>query len=529
MQDNKPLGAQISHMLKDRGVDVIFGIPGVHNQEMYRGIEEAGITHVLARHEQGAGFMADGYARATGKPGVAYVITGPGFCNAMTPMGQAYSDSVPVLMVSSCLDDVATTRGQLHQMLDQRGAGAAVCEWSEQAVTADAAYALIDRAFVEFETARSRSKAIHVPIHLLEATAPPAPKQMGRASTPNLASADAATLSKLIANSERPLIILGGGCADAGTADLLTDELDGSGIAVFMTYAGGGLVKQDYDLNFETYLGRPGSADVIASADLVIAIGTELAEVDLWRDNLGHQGTLVRVDIDPEVLCDRHRADVQILGDAHDALKAILKAAPRERSKWDADQVATLKAGWRQEVELERPGIVAICDALQEALPDDTMIYSDMTQFAYVAKEVWPMKRPGHWHHPTGFGTLGYAMPAAIGGAMGRHGLPTLAIAGDYGFQYTLQELGAAVEMNLSLPIILWDNGKLKEIEDSMRRAQIAPNAVIAHNPDFVKLAQAYGASAVAPKNLSELRSRVVDAFSAAGPTLIYVTPDITD
>ena len=105
MQETKPLGVQISHMLKDRGVDVIFGIPGVHNQEMYRGIEEAGIRHILARHEQGAGFMADGYARATGKPGVAYVITGPGLCNIMTAMGQAYSDSIPVLVLSSCLDE----------------------------------------------------------------------------------------------------------------------------------------------------------------------------------------------------------------------------------------------------------------------------------------------------------------------------------------------------------------------------------------------------------------------------------------
>ena len=119
----RPLGAQISHYLKSQGVEVIFGIPGVHNQEMYRGIEEAGIRHVLARHEQGAGFMADGYARATGKPGVAYVITGPGLCNIMTPMGQAYSDSVSMLVLSSCLDETSARRGQLHQMLDQAAAG----------------------------------------------------------------------------------------------------------------------------------------------------------------------------------------------------------------------------------------------------------------------------------------------------------------------------------------------------------------------------------------------------------------------
>ena len=113
----RTLGAEISHALKARGVEVVFGIPGVHNVELYRGIEEAGLRHVLARHEQGAGFMADGYARASGRPGVCYLITGPGFVNAMTALGQAYSDSVPVLAVASCLDEVAARRGQLHQML----------------------------------------------------------------------------------------------------------------------------------------------------------------------------------------------------------------------------------------------------------------------------------------------------------------------------------------------------------------------------------------------------------------------------
>ena len=177
MQETKPLGVQISHMLKDRGVDVIFGIPGVHNQEMYRGIEEAGIRHILARHEQGAGFMADGYARATGKPGVAYVITGPGLCNIMTAMGQAYSDSVPVLVLSSCLDETAARRGQLHQMLDQEAAARTVCDWSYQANSAKAAYDLVDRALVEFKTQRARSKHIQVPITFLECQAAAAPRQ----------------------------------------------------------------------------------------------------------------------------------------------------------------------------------------------------------------------------------------------------------------------------------------------------------------------------------------------------------------
>ena len=132
----KPLGAQIPSILKENDVEIIFGIPGVHNIELYRGIEEAGLKHILARHEQGAGFMADGYARATGKPGIAFVITGPGLCNIMTPMGQAYSDSVPMLVISSCLNhgDHAVSKGRLHEMRDQEAAAATVCDWSKTAL-----------------------------------------------------------------------------------------------------------------------------------------------------------------------------------------------------------------------------------------------------------------------------------------------------------------------------------------------------------------------------------------------------------
>ncbi|MCP5036932.1 MAG: acetolactate synthase isozyme1 large subunit, partial [Rhodobacteraceae bacterium] len=194
---------------------------------------------------------------------------------------------------------------------------------------------------------------------------------------------------------------------------------------------------------------------------------------------------------------------------------------------WSEDAVTVARTRFRAETDAARPGIVPIVEALAAGLPGDTMYYSDMTQFAYVAKEVWDMDRPGHWHHPFGFGTLGYALPAAIGGAVARPGLPTMAIAGDYGFQYTLQELGVAVELELSLPILLWDNSKLKEIEDSMVRAQIAPNAVTARNPDFLALARAFGAKARAPESLQALVDEINAGFVAGVPTLIRVTPEI--
>ena len=528
----RPLGAQISHMLKDRGVDVIFGIPGVHNQEMYRGIEEAGITHVLARHEQGAGFMADGYARATGRPGVAYVITGPGLCNIMTPMGQGYSDSVSMLVISSCLDETASRTGQLHQMKDQEIAAGTVCDWSHTATSAEAAYGLIERAFEEFETLRPRPKHIQVPIALLEANAEAAPAPNVPAARIRAHAPDIAAVLSLLNIARRPLFVLGGGAQ----SPLWRDILSQTGAACFQTYAGRGLPGGGYPLDFGATLARPGSAEVIATADLVIAVGTELAEVDLWRADLGHKAPLVRVDIDPTSLSDGQRATVKLQSDAASFAAALWQATADSTPKtgWSAPEVSESRARWRAETDAERPGIVPICDALRQVVPRDTMIYSDMTQFAYVAKEVWEMDRPAHWHHPYGFGTLGYSLPAAIGGAIGRQTggslvsghHPTMAIIGDYGFHYTMQELGVAVELGLPVPIILWDNGKLKEIEDSMVRAQIAPNAVVARNPDFCKLAEAFGAAAVAPKTLQGIQSAVLAAFAADGPTLVYLTPE---
>ncbi len=522
----RPLGAQISHMLKSRGVDVIFGIPGVHNQELYRGIEEAGITHVLARHEQGAGFMADGYARASGKPGVAYVITGPGLCNIMTPMGQAYSDSVPVLVISSCLDETAARRGQLHQMIDQEGAGGCVCDWSLEARDAGAAYRLIDRALAEFRTARPRPKHIQVPIRALEGNAGAAPDAAAELDTVARPVAAAAQLAAAMNRARRPLFVFGGGAVPGWAA--WREVVQKTRAATFTTYAGRGIIPPDHPFHFGAYLARPDSAGVIARADLVVAVGTELSEVDLWRDELGHAAPMIRVDIDPAQLRATEKTGLSIHADAAALAGALLESGElQSQSGWSETEAAEMRARWRAEADAERPGIVPVADALRAGLPADVMIYSDMTQFAYTSKEVWPMDRPGHWHHPFGFGTLGYALPAAIGGAVARPGKPTLCIAGDYGFQYTVQELGVAVELGLPLPILLWDNGKLKEIEDSMVRAQIAPNAVIARNPDFCALAKAYGARAVAPATIDETVKAVNLALAADRPTLIHVTAGI--
>ncbi|MAI58761.1 MAG: acetolactate synthase isozyme1 large subunit [Rhodobacteraceae bacterium] len=524
----RALGIQISHFLKSKGVEVIFGIPGVHNQELYRGIEETGITHVLARHEQGVGFMADGYARASGKPGIAFVITGPGLCNIMTPMGQAYSDSVPLLVISSCLDETAFRRGQLHQMLDQEGAARTVCDWSETAKSYQAAYGLLERSFQEFVSNRPRPKHIQVPISVLEGQAPPF-KLKNTGTIPSFQNKAAISeVAQRLSRAKRPLFILGGGAVKTNVMPLLIK----CKAAAFSTFAGRGLVPSSYPLYFGSSLARPETAGVIATADLVIVLGSELGEVDLWRDHLGHKAAMVRVDIDPEVLSDGQNAEVCIAMRVEEFVLSLLGELKSGtlQSTWDTEVIKRVRKSWIAQAAAIYPGILSAIRILRDAMREDTLVYSDMTQFSYLAKEVWDMPKPSRWHHPYGFGTLGYALPAAIGGCTARPDLPVVAIVGDYGFQYTLPELGVAVELGLSLPIILWDNQKLKAIEDSMVGAQIAPTAVQAFNPDFCALANAYGAYSKWPTTVEALKNDLECAHSAGKPTLIYLSSeDFTD
>ena len=524
----RSLGARISEMLAEREVDTVFGVPGVHNIELYRGLEESGLRHVLARHEQGAGFMADGYARATGRPGVAYVITGPGLTNIMTPMGQAYSDSVPLLVISSCLNraDLGMGRGRLHEMRDQEAAAETVCDWSRTAMDAQSAFTLVDRALSEFKLGRPRPKHIQIPVEVLEAPATPPPPCVPPVITGfNSPEIPEAVLDRIL-GARCPLFIFGGGarrCPDA--ARQVVRRLRA---ASFMTYGGRGVIPSGSPLNFGSYLARPDSVEFIASADVVIAVGTELSETDFWREQLGHVGDLFHVDLDPSELTEPGAWNV--LSDAGAFLERLLEASlgHQASTQWNEVDVSAARARWCGMIDAERPGIVPVTDALRTAIPEDCLIYSDMTQFSYAAKEIWDMPAPNLWHHPFGFGALGFALPAAIGGKVGAGDRPVIAIAGDYGFQYSLQELGTASELGGSLPILLWDNDSLKEIEASMIRSQIAPVGVEALNPDFGKLAAAYGISYSRPDSLPGLCSDLSTALSVDRPTLIHLTPSLS-
>ena len=511
-------GEALVGLLEAYGVETIFGIPGVHNVEMYRALPRSKIRHVLVRHEQGAGFMADGYARATGKPGVCFTITGPGLTNILTPMGQAWSDSSNVLVISSALDigDSAQGRGRLHEMIDQRGAAAAVTSLHMRAYTPKDVRDAVARAFANFASTRPRPAYIEIPLDLLKE---PAGEGWEARGLPTRASPSAAEIAKAVAKlngAGKPLIILGGGALHAGEAALaIAEKLKAP---IITTTAGKGAVPADHPLCLGYVMGREGVWDMLAGSDAILCAGSELSETDFWNDSVVIERNLIRIDIDPSVMGRPHTADIAILGDTREALEAIA-AGVRER---EGEAMAAFGLG---EPDALRAMLAKVLAVIRAELPFETVICSDMTQIAYAANEIFPVSAPRTWLHPVGFGTLGFALPAGIGAKFGAGKTPVAVLIGDYGLQYTINELGTAAEHRLPIVILMWNNDALGQIRDDMVMKGIQPNAVTLRNPDFQALARAYGVKAEKPGTLKALAEAIRSALAAEGPTLIEMTP----
>jgi 5-guanidino-2-oxopentanoate decarboxylase len=510
------IGEALVSLLEAYGVDTIFGIPGVHNVEMYRALPRSKINHILTRHEQGAGFMADGYARATGKPGVCFTITGPGLTNILTPIGQAWSDSSNILVISSALDvaDSAQGRGRLHEMRSQLQAAQSVTAHATRAYTSEDVQDAVARAFSNFATARPRPAYLEVPLDLFTKPAGEGWQAQRLATRPLAPSAQIASAVAMLKAAERPFIVLGGGALQAGAAALTLS--DATGAPILTTTAGKGAVPAHHKNVWGYLLGYPETQHALQNADCILAVGTELSETDFWAGTFRLTAPIVRIDIDPDVLAKPHRAALPILGDATSTLDAI--------AAHFTGKIACHATAPQTTDDPLRQVLSKALSVIRDSLPAETVIASDMTQIAYAANEIFPMSQPRTWLHPVGFGTLGFALPAAIGAKFGVGKTPVAALAGDYGLQYTLNELGTAVEHKLPIPVLLWNNTALGQIRDDMVNKGIQPNAVTLRNPDFQALARAYGAHAEQPKNLSALAKAISASLKAEGPTVIEMS-----
>jgi 5-guanidino-2-oxopentanoate decarboxylase len=510
------VGEALVSLLEAYGVDTIFGIPGVHNVEMYRALPRSKINHILTRHEQGAGFMADGYARATGKPGVCFTISGPGLTNILTPMAQAWSDSSNILVISSALDvvDSAQGRGRLHEMRSQLQAAQSVTVNATRVYTAVDVQDAVARAFSNYATARPRPAYLEIPLDLFTKPAGDGWLAQTFASRPTATQTQINAAVEMLTRAKRPFIIMGGGALHSGASALRIAEATGA--AIITTTAGKGAVPADHPNVWGYRLGYPETQNALQNSDCILAVGTELSETDFWNGSYRLTAPMIRIDIDPDVLARPHRVTLPILADAETTTTAIATQLSRHKP-CHAKSPSTIDDPLRQT-------LTRVLTVIRDSLPVETVIATDMTQIAYAANEIFPVSKPRTWLHPVGFGTLGFALPAAIGAKFGVGQTPVVALAGDYGFQYTVNELGTAVEHKLPIPILLWNNTALGQIRDDMVNKGIQPNAVTLRNPDFQAFGRAYGARAEKPENLNALAKAINASLKADGPTIIEMS-----
>jgi 5-guanidino-2-oxopentanoate decarboxylase len=527
MQSKTLTGGQaLVRLLANYGVDTVFGIPGVHTLELYRGLPGSGIRHVLTRHEQGASFMADGYARVSGKPGVCFVITGPGVTNAATGIGQAYADSIPMLVISSVNHTASLGKGWgiLHECQDQRAMTAPITAFSAVALTAEDLPELVARAYAVFDSERPRPVHISVPLDVLSA---PVARDWSNdvVRRPGRGTPAATALDEAVARlhgAKRPMIIAGGGALNA--AQELAELSTRLAAPLFTSVAGKGLLPPDAPLNAGSSLCVEPGWNLIAEADVVLAVGTEMADTDFWRERLPLNAELLRVDIDPRKFNDFYPCAVALHGDAQQTLAAVLeRLSPDVR---DAGAAIAKVAALREAIHAGHGPLQSIHQAILQRiaaeLPANAFISTDMTQLAYTGNYAFASEATRSWLHPTGYGTLGYGLPAGIGAKFGAPQRPGLVLVGDGGFLYTAQELATAVEeLDSPLVVLLWNNDALGQIRDDMIGLDIEPIGVLPRNPDFAALGRAFGCTVTQPQNLAELQTDLRHGFNRNGVTLI--------
>lgn len=524
--------SELVRLLEGYAVSQVFGIPGVHTLTLYGALSKSAIEHVTPRHEQGAGFAADGYARVSGKPGVCFIISGPGMTNIVTAMGQAYSESIPMLVISSVNSHghMGSGDGWLHELPNQHSLVQGVCAFSHTLHHPTELPQVLARAFAVFDSQRPRPVHIEIPINVLEAECHPLANTTLRLSRPSANTASLLKAASVLGKANQPVLLVGGGATMAGEAiTSLAEQLDAP---VVMTVNARGIIKHDHPLAVSASASLAPVRSLIADADVVLGIGTEMGPTDYDFNEDGHfelPGTFIRIDIDAQQLVRNAAPQIGLIGDSKAVVLALVQALnspPANTHPMDGSQRATTamqktlaSLSTREQCYLKTLAYI------RDSMPDVVLV-GDSTQLIYAGNSALGMPSPSCWFNSAmGFGTLGYALPAAIGAAIANRHRPVVAISGDGGLQFCLSELATAVDEKLKLILIVHENGGYQEISQQMQSNGIAPMGVDLLVPDLIAIATACGWSADKLVSLDQLSSVLIEADASSEPVLLVI-PD---
>ncbi|MDQ7878112.1 thiamine pyrophosphate-binding protein [Microbacterium sp. QXD-8] len=521
-------GRAVLETVRAYGVTAVFGIPGTHNLELYRPLADLGLRAVTNRHEQGSGYGADGWAQQTGLPGVVITTSGPGLQNAMSAIGTAFCESRPLLVISPGVPLGAEFQdvGTLHETKDATAMVGAIAEWSRRVTSGTDAVDAVHDAFALFRTGRPRPVHIEIPLDVLEAAAdvPAAARAARPLPVAVRGNADAVREAvALLTSAQRPVIVAGGGSTRAGRQ--VTALAERLGAPVVTTLNGKATVDEHHPLSLGSNLRLESARRVAEDADVLVVLGSKLGEAELWAPRLEARGAVVRVDISAEQLHKNLDATVGIVGECAAVVEELLSgipAAPRPPR-----HLADERAAIADETRAALPDTVELAKVIAAALPHDAIVAGDSSQIVYMAlANVLRQSAPHSLLYTPTYATLGYGLPAAIGARVAQPAegaRPVVAVVGDGALMFSVNELATAVEQRLDLTVVCVDNGGYAEIKQNEVDRGIRPVGVDLVQPDWVALAQAFGATGRRAETHDEITSALAAALAAGGVQLVHI------
>ena len=505
------------------GVRVIFGLPGVQLYHALDGLQgEPGIRFITTRHEQATAYMADGFTRAGGGTGTAMMVPGPGLQNASAAIGTAYAASSPMLVVSGQIerDLIGRDRGILHEVNDQLDTIRPVTKWAKRILDPAEVPEAVHEAFHQLKTGRPRPVEIEIPPETLAEVADVELREPEEYPHPAADPEAVRTGARIMSEAANPLIWAGGGVIYSEAQEALLRVAEHLQAPVITSAEGKGAISDRHPLALGAQRLRN---DPIAKDephfDAILAVGTRMA-FPAW---LGGQ-QIVQIDIDPAELGRNYDNTFGIQGDARQTLESmyqnLAQLAPARESR--AGEFEALRQR-RAESALRVEPQESITATIREVMPDDGILISGMTQIGYYCRAFYPVYEPRSFLTSSYAGNLGYAYPVALGAKVAQPDKAVVAVSGDGGFLFNSQELATAVQYGINAVVIVFnDNAYGNVLRDQVNRFEGRVYGAALHNPDFVKLAEAYGARGVRVEP-EKLGPALQEALAIDAPTLIEV------
>jgi thiamine pyrophosphate-dependent acetolactate synthase large subunit-like protein len=529
-------GAEAIVKCLDReGIEMVFGIPGHYNMPIFDALyNHPRIRTITVRHEQGAAFMADGYARATGKPAAIIPLPGPGLTNAMTGIGEAYYDSSPMLILVTQVDRpfIDQKAGLLHEMTNQYEMLTPLTKFGCRIREGAEISPLFHQAMSELRSGRPRPVQIEIPLDIQQETMTWTDEMENlEPAAANPAVPAAAQIEEVVSaliKAERPLLYSGGGTISSGASAELTRLAERLGAPVLMTGMGNGTVPGDHLL--ASGVAWAPVADItplVSACDLFLAVGTRFSDAMTNGWDLPLPTTTIRIDIDPDEIERNLPLKLKVIADAKTALNAIHEGLDRQGFDQAREMDPKLEKAQKElllALETRVGSTLPWMKTLRNTLPRNTILSCDMSLFWADMLGIFPIYEPRTILFPWGFGTLGFALPEAIGAKLGKPDSPVVAICGDGAFLFTGTELATAIQYGLSLPIIIPNNNAYGMIKMQQReRYDERFMSVDLNNPDLIALAHAFGAYGEKVTNPEEFGAALKAALQADKPTVIEI------